>query len=385
MNRRQFLRCAALTTAGAGLAGWPIGLTASQDAAPPVIQRKQVENSQDERFVRPAMFYQKLDNKMVKCQLCPRGCLVSDGNRGFCGVRENRGGDYDTLVYGRAVALNSDPIEKKPFNHFFPGTMVLSVATAGCNIACKFCQNWQISQFRPEEVQARYLPPAKLVSLALGNNIPNIAFTYSEPTVFFEYMYETAQLSHETGLKFVVVSNGFISTPAVKKLAPHLAAYKVDLKAFSDDFYRNICSGRLAPVLKTLETLASLGLWVEIVNLVLPTLNDSHKDIKALARWVKTSLGPMVPLHFTRFHPMYKIRNLPPTPVSTLEACYETAKAEGLKYVYIGNIPGHRYGNTYCHNCGRLLISRTGLWAVDVDFKDGRCPRCKTAIPGVWS
>jgi len=383
MNRRDFLRWAGL--AGAGLAFWGPRVWAAEDAAPSVPLPEASTQADDERFVRPAMFYERLEGKRVKCGLCPRGCLVGPGNRGYCKVRENRDGDYYTLVYARCVALNNDPIEKKPFNHFLPGTMVLSAAAAGCNVACKFCQNWQISQFRPEEVEARFLPPEKLVELAVKNNIPSLAFTYSEPTVFYEYMYETARLGREKGLKCLVVSNGFISTEAVTKLAPHLAAYKVDLKAFSEDYYREICSGRLGPVLKTLETLVGLGMWVEIVNLVLPTLNDSEKDIKALAQWVKTNLGPMVPVHFTRFYPMYKMRNLPPTPVTTLEACYETAKAEGLKYVYTGNVPGHPYGHTYCHQCGRLLIKRTGLWAVEADLKNGRCPGCRTEIPGVWS
>jgi len=383
MNRRDFLRWAGL--AGTGLALWGPKVWAAEDAAPSVPLPGPSVPEDDQRFVRPAMFYDRLEGKRVRCRLCPRGCLVDPGRRGYCGVRENRGGDYHTLVYSRIVALNNDPIEKKPFNHFRPGTMVLSAAAAGCNVACKFCQNWQISQFRPEEVQARFIPPDELVGLAVKNKIPNLAFTYSEPTVCYEYIYETTRLGRQAGLKCVIVSNGFISTEAVTKLAPHLAAYKVDLKAFSEDYYREICSGRLGPVLKTLETLVGLGLWVEIVNLVLPTLNDSEKDIKALAQWVKTNLGPMVPVHFTRFYPMYKMRNLPPTPVTTLEACHETAKAEGLKYVYIGNVPGHPYGNTYCHQCGRLLIKRTGLWSVEAELEAGRCPGCRTEIPGVWS
>lgn len=368
MNRRDFLRCAGLALAGTGLGGW------SSLAA-----------AEDERFVRPAMFYRKLEGKRVECRLCPRGCLVSPGNRGFCGVRENRGGEYFTMVFGRAVALNNDPIEKKPFNHFLPGTMVLSVATAGCNLACKFCQNWQISQFRPEKVKALYLPPRAMVRLAQEREIPNIAFTYNEPTVFYEYMFETARLGRQAGVNCVAVSNGFISPEAVKNLAPHLSAYKVDLKAFTQEFYQDYCQGRLKPVLNTLETLIKTGLWVEIVNLVLPTANDDERDIRAMARWIREYLGPMVPVHFTRFRPMYKIRNLPPTPVSTLEACREAAKAEGLKYAYIGNVPGHPYENTFCHNCGRLLVERTGLWAVKSEIEDGRCPGCRADIPGVWS
>ncbi|MBF0528274.1 MAG: AmmeMemoRadiSam system radical SAM enzyme, partial [Deltaproteobacteria bacterium] len=342
-------------------------------------------NQADPRYVRPAMFYRKLTDKRVECELCPRHCQVDDGRRGLCGVRENRGGEYVTLVHGRAVALNNDPIEKKPFNHFRPGTMVLSVATAGCNIACKFCQNWQISQFKPEEVDARYLPPEELVRMATAEKIPSLACTYSEPTIYYEYMYDLSRKAAEAGIKSVVISNGFISPEAVKKLAPVIAAYKVDLKSFSEDYYRDYCSARLKPVMTTLETLMGLGPWVEIVNLVVPGANDQEKDIRAMAKWIKTNLGEMVPLHFTRFHPMYKLRNLPPTPVATLEACQAAAAAEGLKYVYIGNVSGHPKQNTYCHKCQTLLIQRTGLWSVDIQLKDGRCPACRTAIPGVWA
>ncbi|MEW6263660.1 MAG: AmmeMemoRadiSam system radical SAM enzyme [Thermodesulfobacteriota bacterium] len=383
MRRRDFLKSTGI--AAAGLAGWTPGQGWTEDKAPETPRSKPTQDQADGRFVRPAMFYEKLADQTVQCGLCPRQCLVGEGGRGRCGVRENRGGDYFTLVYGRAVTLHNDPIEKKPFNHFLPGTMVLSLATAGCNIACKFCQNWQISQFRPEELEARYISPADLIRLARENQSPSVACTYSEPTIYYEYMYDIARQAKENGLRCTVVSNGFISPQAVKKLAPLVAAYKIDLKAFTEDYYREYCSAQLQPVLKTLETLMGLGPWVEIVNLVLPTANDREKDVRAMARWIKENLGPSIPLHFTRFHPMYKIRNLPPTPVATLEACHAAAKAEGLRYVYVGNVPGHRFDNTYCHRCGELLIKRTGLWSVDINIKGGRCPRCQTDIPGVWS
>jgi pyruvate formate lyase activating enzyme len=386
MKRRDFLRCLGLASAGlcfGTMTGPPVW---GQDQAPPPTPGPSgVGETDGARFLRPAMHFVKLDHQVVQCRLCPRQCEVADGDRGRCGVRENRGGDYYTLVYGRAVAVNNDPIEKKPFNHFRPGTMILSAAAAGCNLSCKFCQNWQISQFPPEDVAAQFLPPEQMVDLAKANGIPSLAFTYAEPTVFYEYMYETARLGREQDLTTVAVSNGFIQPEAVKQLSPELGAYKVDLKAFSDKFYQDFCGGRLAPVLKTLETLADLGQWVEIVNLVLPTANDHEKDIRAMARWIRENIGPMVPLHFTRFHPMYKIRNLPPTPVATLERCHQAATEEGLKYVYVGNVPGHPQGHTYCHHCGRLLIERTGLWAVNVHLEDGRCPGCRTDIPGVWS
>jgi pyruvate formate lyase activating enzyme len=384
MQRRTFLKYASLAAAGTGLSLNVFPPVAAQDQAAP-LPRSETKQESDERYVRPAMFYEKLENNMIRCRLCPHQCRVAPGKRGRCRVRENRNGEYVTLVFGRAVALNNDPIEKKPFYHFLPGSMVLSVATAGCNIACKFCQNWQISQYPPEDVHAKYLGPEDLVRLAKDNNIPSLAFTYAEPTIFYEYVYETARLAAVNGIRCVVVSNGFIQPDPVRKLAPFLAAYKVDLKAFSDDFYRDFCSARLEPVLETLKTLAELGLWHEIVNLVLPTANDEADRIRALAEWVRQNLGVMVPLHFTRFHPMYKIRNLPPTPVSTLENCRQLALDTGLQYVYVGNVPGLPSGNTYCHHCGRQIVERVGLWSVDNQVQQGRCPDCRTIIPGVWT
>ena len=375
-----------MAAAGAGLCPWPVVTALAEDAASKSGPRaKPGISSDDNRFVREAMFYEPLGNGDVRCLLCPRQCEVSDGERGECGVRENRNGRYHTLVFGRAVAFHNDPIEKKPFYHFRPGTMVLSAATAGCNIHCKFCQNWQISQFRPEEVDSQFLPPEKITLTAIENHIPNVAFTYAEPTIFYEYMFETARLAKNYGLNPVVVSNGFISPDAVKKLAPHLAAYKVDLKGFTEDYYRDVCSARLAPVLETLKILAGTGVWLEIVNLVLPTLNDHEKDVRAMARWIRENIGPDTPLHFTRFYPMYKMQNLPPTPVSTLENMHQWATEEGLRYVYVGNVPGHPSGNTICPGCKQVLIRRTGMWDVEVMIKDGRCPSCGKEIPGVWS
>ncbi|MBU2547755.1 MAG: AmmeMemoRadiSam system radical SAM enzyme [Proteobacteria bacterium] len=386
MNRRTFLRSTCLAVAAAGLGVCPLGTARAQDQAPDGAAPPGAGLSiEDERFVRPAMFYDRLEGGIVRCRLCPRQCEVAPGGRGACGVRMNRQGEYMTLVYGRVTALNNDPIEKKPFYHVVPGSMVLSLSTAGCNLSCKFCQNWQLSQFRPEKVEARYIEPQTLVALALKNDIPNLAFTYNEPTVFYEFMHETARLGHEAGLRCTVVSNGFTSLEAQRKLVPFLKAYKVDLKAFTDDFYRDYCHGRLKPVLETLENLVGLGVWVEIVNLVIPAANDREADVTAMARWIKTHLGPDVPIHFTRFRPMYKLQNVPPTPVADLERCCEAAKAEGLRYVYLGNVPGHPGGDTFCPRCGRLLIQRTGMWAVENHMDAGRCPRCRAAIPGVWS
>lgn len=385
MKRRDFLKYSGLTAAGLGFNSMYPLESLAHEAAPPLKKPQSEPAEGDSSFVRPAMFYNKLDNGRIECGLCPWNCRVSDGSRGRCGVRENRDGDYYTLVYGRTVALHNDPMEKKPFYHFRPGTMVLSLATPGCNIVCKFCQNWQISQAKPEEIDAFYLSPQKVVKLALEKNIPSIALTYAEPTIFFEYMHDIAKLAKESGIDCVVVSNGFISEQAVKKLAPFLSAYKVDLKGFTEQYYREYCSARLKPVMETLETLMETGLWVEIVNLVLPTANDDEKDIRRMSRWIKERLGAMVPIHFSRFHPMYKLRNLPPTPVSTLEKCYKAARDEGLKYVYIGNVPGLPQGNTYCHKCNKPVIERIGMWDVESVIKAGACPYCGEQIPGVWA
>lgn len=334
--------------------------------------------------IREAMWYQKLANNVVKCELCPRQCVVGPGRRGECGVRMNTSGRYETLVFGNACTSAVDPIEKKPFFHFLPGQNALSLATAGCNFHCKFCQNWQISQSRPEDLVSQHLPPEELVKQAKANNIPAIAFTYSEPVVFSEYVLETAKLAKTAGLKTIVISNGFINSDPLKELCRYIDGYKVDLKGFSDEFYNQICSGQLQPVLKTLENLNKNGTWTEIVHLVIPTLNDKENEIKAMSKWIKENLGKDVPLHFSRFHPDYKLQNLPMTPEATLNKLYQIAKAEGLNYVYVGNLPGHPGENTYCPGCSREIIKRIG-YSVKSDIINGKCPYCGHQIAGVWS
>ncbi|MFH1136065.1 MAG: AmmeMemoRadiSam system radical SAM enzyme [Pseudomonadota bacterium] len=382
MNRRFFLKCLGLSACAA--LGPALSPSRAEDAGPvPAILGPEPASFEPD-FAHPAMFYRKLEGSGVQCLLCPRRCSIPPGQRGHCRVRENRDGELFTMSFGRIAAINNDPIEKKPFFHFLPGTMVLSAAAAGCNIHCKFCQNWQLSQAAPEQLDAIRLSPENLVGQAREHGIPSLAFTYSEPSVFFEFVYETARAAREAGINFTVVSNGYINPEPVGKLAPLTSAYKIDLKSFSDDFYRDYCQARLDPVLKTLETLAASDAWLEIVNLVLPTANDSEKEIRTMAAWIKKNLGDSIPIHFTRFHPMYKLLNLPPTPVSTLEACHAAAKSEGLKYVYVGNVPGHPLECTYCHNCGEMVVRRTGLWAVESHLDHGACPKCRTAIPGVW-
>ena len=335
--------------------------------------------------IAPALYYEREAERKVVCRLCPRECRVADQERGYCGVRENRGGDYVTLVHGRVCALHVDPIEKKPFYHVLPGTQALSLATAGCNMECRFCQNWQISQFRPEQVDSVEVSPAGLLRTAREKGARSIAYTYSEPTVFYEYMLDIARETAPQGIRHVVVSNGYIAAEPLRELAPHLTAYKVDLKAFTERFYREQCSARLEPVLQTLKLLRTLGLWTEIVVLIIPTLNDDDASNREMFKWIAGELGPDLPVHLSRFHPTYKIRNLPRTPVATLERLYAIARDEGLHFVYLGNLPGHESESTYCPACGHRVIERFGYVIGKIDLEGGRCPRCNAAIPGVWS
>jgi len=339
----------------------------------------------DELPAREASWYKKLLEKRVECQLCPRGCQVADAERGGCGVRENRDGTYFTLVHGLACTVHLDPIEKKPFFHVLPGAQALSYATAGCNVECKFCQNWEISQFRPEQVRAQYLPPEALAAAAKRVGVPLLSATYSEPVVFWEYVRDTSIAGQAAGVRSTVVSNGYIQDQPLKDVLPHLAAMKVDLKSFREPFYRDVVRGELKPVLKAMETIKASGAWLEIVVLLIPGLNDSEEEVRDLSRWVKTTLGPDVPVHLTRFHPTYRLTNLPPTPIATVERSWEIAKAEGLHFAYVGNVPGHAGESTACPGCGARLIHRVGFEVLENRVKAGACPDCKRAVPGVWT
>ncbi|HUK13747.1 MAG TPA: AmmeMemoRadiSam system radical SAM enzyme [Thermoanaerobaculaceae bacterium] len=339
----------------------------------------------EELPAREASWYRKLPEDRVECQLCPRGCQVADAERGGCGVRENRGGTYFTLVHGAACALHLDPIEKKPFFHVLPGARALSYATAGCNVECKFCQNWEISQFRPEQVRFELLPPEALADAARRAGVPLLSATYSEPVVFWEYVRDTARAGRERGVRSTVVSNGYIQETPLKEVLPLLAAVKVDLKSFREPFYRDVVRGELKPVLKTIETIRASGTWLEIVVLLITGLNDSEEEARDLSRWVRTSLGPDVPVHFTRFHPTYRLTNLPPTPLPALERAWQIARAEGLHFAYLGNVPGHPGESTSCPGCGARVIRRVGFEVTENRLLRGACPDCRRAIPGVWS
>ncbi len=334
--------------------------------------------------VKEAMYYRKREEERVECELCPRKCTIADRERGYCGVRENRGGAYYTLVHSRVCALNVDPIEKKPLFHYLPGTKAYSLATAGCNVECKFCQNWQISQYRPEQIESIKLTPEDVARDARMSGSKTIAFTYSEPVVFYEYMYDIARSAREEGIKSVMISNGYIQEKPLTELCQYLNAVKIDLKGFTEKFYQDICNGELKPVLTTLQTLKKAGIWFEIVMLVIPTLNDGEKEIEEMCVWIKENLGADVPVHFTRFHPTYKIKNLPPTPVKTLEMARKVALDSGIHFPYVGNVPGHAGENTYCPHCQRIVIGRAGFSIRENRLNNNKCGGCGGPIPGVW-
>jgi pyruvate formate lyase activating enzyme len=373
MERRRFFR----TAAGAGLA---LGTDFRGGLADLYAFGQKPNLSHVE-----ARYYKKLEDREVECDLCPRRCKLGDKERGYCGVRENEGGIYYTLVYGKACAMNVDPIEKKPFFHVLPGTQAFSIATAGCNVNCKFCQNWEISQVRPEQVNPVDLPPSAVAKAAADYSCRTIAYTYSEPVVFYEYMFDTAVEAQKRGVRSVVVTGGHISPEPLEALTKVVAAIKVDLKAFNEGFYADYVRGELKPVLEAIKVVARSKVWLEVVYLVIPTLNDAPGEIRRMAQWILKEIGPDVPLHFTRFHPMYLVKNLPPTPVSTLESVRRVALDEGLHFVYIGNVPGHEGENTYCPKCRRTLIRRYVFEIEANDVKEGMCPSCRTPIPGLWT
>lgn len=334
--------------------------------------------------LKEALYYEKLNNKVVQCHLCPRYCVIAPGKRGFCGVRENRDGTLYTLSYGKLVAIHIDPIEKKPLFHFLPGTTAYSIATAGCNLRCKFCQNWEISQKRPEEVRYVYIEPADLVKKAKASGAPTIAFTYTEPVIFYEYMLDVAKLAHAEGLKNVMHSDGYVNEEPLRQLAKYLDAANIDLKGFCEDYYVKMSDATLEPVLKSLKILKEEGVHLEITNLVLSGFNDDPENIRKMCQWIKDNLGADTPLHFSRFFPMYKLLALNPTPVETLNKARTIALEVGLKYVYIGNIAGYEAENTYCPKCSRMLIERRGYFILQNNIEDGKCKFCGEKIEGKW-
>ncbi len=333
---------------------------------------------------REAMFYQRLEAQTVQCQLCPRECVIGDGKRGFCRNRENQKGKLYTIVYGKPAVVDIGPIEKAPLYHFVPGHFRLCLTCASCNLRCKYCQNWHLSQKSLEALSHSYYSPAEIIQEAKKQRLDSISFTYTEPTVYYEYLYDISVIARKSGIKTSIVSNGYINREPLLKLLTVLDAVKIDLKGFSEKFYEEVCSARLKPVLESLLTVKKEKVWLEIVNLVVPTLNDDPKMIEEMCRWIKVNLGVDVPIHFTRFFPNYKLTHLSPTPVSTLESAYEIAIRNGLRYVYIGNVPGHLRNSTFCPSCGRRVIHRTHFDILEMNMTHGRCKFCNSLMAGRW-
>lgn len=322
--------------------------------------------------------------RIVKCELCAQECVITEGERGKCRARINVDGKLRTLVYGHPISVHVDPIEKKPFYHFLPGASAFSLATAGCPLTCKFCQNWEISQARPEDFRTQFVSPEAIVRATAKRSASVIAFTYNEPTVFTEYLTDIARIARKQDFRNVLISCGFMTQAPLEEMCQVLDAIKIDLKGFSKDFYRSVCGAELSPVLRSIRQVARSKTHLEIVNLVVPTLNDSKAMLTELSKWVVGELGPDVPVHFTRFHPDYQMLNLPPTPVETLEQAYEIAKAEGIRYAFVGNVPGHPGNHTYCPACGKAVILRTGFFVTEQHLEDGCCEYCNARIAGVW-
>jgi pyruvate formate lyase activating enzyme len=337
--------------------------------------------------MKEALLYDKLADGRTACRLCRHRCRIEAGARGLCGVRENRGGALYSLVYGRLVARHVDPIEKKPLFHFLPGSLSYSIATVGCNFRCRFCQNADIAQLpndRGGAIAGERCEPEAVVRAAERSGCRSIAYTYTEPTVFFEFARDTARLARERGLRNVFVTNGYMTSEAVALIAPVLDAANVDLKAFSPRFYREVCGARLKGVLRTLGRLKARGVFVEVTTLLVPGLNDDRRELRELAAFLAGDLGPETPWHISRFHPDYRMTDRPPTPVETLREAREIGRAAGLKFVYTGNVPGDPGENTFCPGCGEILIARRGFQVAAVRLQAGGCGRCGAAVAGVW-
>jgi len=333
--------------------------------------------------MREAMFYDRLPDDFIRCGICFRRCVVAPGKVGFCRVRENINGKYFLLVYSLPSAVHIDPIEKEPQYHFLPGSDILCIGTVGCNFVCRHCHNWHLSQAKFGDLEMYNLPPEEVIKIAKERKIPTISFTYNEPLVFFEYVYDIARLAKKEGIRIIWHSNGSINPEPLKELLKYTDGVTIDLKGFSKKAYDN-SSAELEPVLQTLKIIKESGKWLEIVNLIVTTINDDTGEIRRMCRWIRKNLGVDVPLHFTRFFPNYKLTNVPPTPISTLEKAYEIAKEEGIKFVYIGNVPGHKYNSTYCPKCGKRLIYRVHFSVLENNIVNGRCKFCGCEIPGVW-
>jgi pyruvate formate lyase activating enzyme len=335
--------------------------------------------------MKEAYLYEKLEDEKVRCHLCNHRCLIKEGKKGICGVRENQSGTLISLVYGKLIAANCDPIEKKPLFHFLPGTRSYSVATVGCNFKCLFCQNADISQMPADHnrIMGNDITPDQIVGQALDYRAATISYTYTEPTIYFELAVDTARKAVSKGLKNVFVSNGYMTEKCLEEIYPDLHAVNVDVKSFNPDFYKDQCGAKLEPVLKTLETLKKMGVWLEVTTLLIPGLNDASQELRDLAKFL-SDLDKNIPWHISRFHPTYHLTRISATPPESIRKAREIGYEAGLTYVYSGNVPGDKGEKTFCHACGELLIDRFGFSIEHNMIKDGHCPKCDSEIPGVW-
>ena len=408
LTRRQFLRHGLMATLGAGLASCASPKSATEiapvestdtAASPPTLTPTLTKKPTPATEAPPtpttegtpvpdglyeAQYYRQLDDNWVQCQMCFRRCTVPEGGRGFCRNKVNVGGRYYTVVYSRPSALQIDPIEKEPSFHMWPGATIFCTGTASCNNRCKFCHNWHLSQRSFDEIRHIAIGPDQTVGQAKEWECDAVSFTYNEPTVFYEHMFDVAKAAKRTGMGALFHTNGGMNEEPLAALLEYMDAVTVDLKAFTTEFYQEVSSSELEPVLRTLQQIHQSGVHLEIVNLVIPTLNDNMDDIRRMCQWIRDTLSDEIPLHFTRFHPAHKLTSLSPTPVETLESAARIADKEGLQYVYIGNVPGHECNSTFCPACGEKIIERHHFAVISLDVVKGKCRFCDHRIPGVW-
>jgi len=387
-TRRQILKYGAVGLGGAACGGllWKFLSTSPETKSDIALSSpaKATDPQKPWKWSKETYHYIKLGEN-VQCQVCPNRCTLKPGDRSICRVRVNKGGKLYTMAYGNPCATHIDPIEKKPLFHFLPTTKAFSIATAGCTFRCLNCQNWTISQKRPEETRNADMFPEKVVALARKTGCRSIAYTYSEPTAFYDYMYDTARLARDKGIKNLWITNGSINTDALVDLCKYIDAANVDLKSFDDKIYNKLNSGRLQPILDTLKTLDKQKVWFEITNLVIPTYTDDMKMIRQMCKWILDNVGPDYPLHFSRFSPLYKLTHLPPTPTKTLNEAYAIARDVGLRHVYVGNVPGHSAQNTICPGCEKIVVRRKGYFILENNITNNKCKFCSTKISGVWN
>lgn len=392
ISRRNFvLGCGAMCL-WAGIACPPASMVnlarASERGAKSVGRVNIFKNEAPDRlwkWSREAFSYEKTGDGKTVCNICPNHCLLSEGDRSICRSKVNVDGKLYTLNYGNPCSVHVDPVEKKPLYHFLPQSSAFSLAATGCNFRCLNCQNWEISQVRPEDVRSYDLFPQEAVKRAQRSGADSIAYTYSEPLTFFEYTIDTARIAREKGLKNLLISNGYVNRDPLADLCEILDGANINLKSFDDKIYRKLNGGRLKPVLETLKTLDEKNVHFEITTLIVPDYVDDPEMIRSMCKWITDNLGSNHPLHFLRFFPHYKLDRLPPTPVALLEQMREIAMEEGIRYVYTGNVPDHEANHTWCHNCGELLVRRSGYEVSTSGLSDGRCKSCNTRIPGVWN